>query len=71
MTLFPAALNDAGVDEDLAARELRMALAYARKVRAALMTLSGRDDLPEPPGEWSERARDGYLAELQRLLDRG
>jgi len=71
LTRFPPALGSGVEDADLAARELRLALAYARKVRSALVRVSGREDLPELPGEWSEWARSGYLAELQRLLGIG
>ncbi|MFC1529716.1 hypothetical protein ACFL6R_03260 [Gemmatimonadota bacterium] len=71
LTLFPPALSGMEDDAQVAAQELRLALAFCRKLRAALISLSGREDLPEPPVEWSEQSRSGYIAELQRLLGIG
>jgi len=71
LTLFPPALSGMEDDAQLAAQELRLALAFNRKLRTALILLSGREDLPEAPGEWLEQSRSGYLAELQRLLGIG
>jgi len=68
---FPAAVDVSGGDEDTRAQELRISLSFTRKVHKALVHLSGREDLPEPPEEWSLRSRSGYLAELHRLLGNG
>ncbi len=65
---FPAAVDVSGGDKEILAQELRISLSFARKVHTALIRLSGREDLPEPPEEWSQRSRSGYLTELHRLL---
>ena len=65
---FPAAMEASEGDEEALARELRISLTFVRKVRSALIRLSGREDLPALPEEWSLRSRSGYLAELHRLF---
>ena len=71
LSSFPVAVDASQSDETIRAQELRIALSFARRVRTALIRLSGIDDLPEPPDEWSLSSRNGYLAELQRLLGTG
>ena len=68
---FPAAMEASEGDEEARAQELRISLTFVRKVRSALIRLSGREDLPELPSDWTPRSRSGYLAELHRLLGIG
>ncbi|MFC1629147.1 hypothetical protein ACFL3H_08555 [Gemmatimonadota bacterium] len=68
---FPPAVDESESDETLRDQELRIALSFARKVRTALIRLSGQEDIPELPEVWSLPNRNGYLAELHRLLGIG